>query len=73
MSEAVHFVGFRGDEYNRARRVFGDPDFVHIGWDRRARRDIADGDTVIFARGEHNQQPGERNFNDINEPPSHGG
>lgn len=61
----THFVGFRGDEYNRARRVFGDPDFVHIGWDRRARRDIADGDRVVFARGAHDQPPAARNFNDI--------
>lgn len=64
---AVHFVGFRGDEYHRARRVFGDPDFIHIGWDRRARREIADGDLILFARGPHDQAPAERNFDDIRE------
>lgn len=32
---ALHFVGFRGDEYIRAQRVFRRPDFVHIGWDLR--------------------------------------
>jgi len=26
-----------------------------------------DGDTVVFARGEHDQQHAERNFNDIKE------
>lgn len=45
----LHFVGFRGDEYNRAIRVFGKPDFIHMAWDRRAQREIAEGDTVIFA------------------------
>lgn len=62
---AVHFVGFRGDEYHRARRVFGTPDFIHIGWDCRARREIADGDTIVFARGPHDQEPAARNFDDI--------
>ncbi len=62
---AVHFVGFRGDEYARACRVFGAPDFVHLGWDRRARREIADGDLVVFAKGPHDQQFSAKNFNDI--------
>ncbi len=48
----LHFVWFRGDEYNRACRVWGKPDFIHIGWDRRAAREIAKGDTVVFARGD---------------------
>lgn len=45
----LHFVGFRGEEYWSAVRVWGLPDFYHRGWDTRARREIADGDTVIFA------------------------
>ena len=44
----VHFVGFRGDEYWRACRVFGAPDFIHIRHDLRMRREVADGDTVVF-------------------------
>lgn len=40
---AVHFVGFRGDEYRSAVKVWGEPDFIHLGWDRRARREIVDG------------------------------
>jgi hypothetical protein len=49
---AVHFVGFRGDEYTRAVRVFGQPDFFHYHWDVRAAYsgEIAIGDIVIFAR-----------------------
>lgn len=66
---ALHFVWFRGDEYLRAVRIWGVPDFIHRGWDRRARREIVAGDTVIFARGEHDQSPAERNFNDIDEGP----
>jgi hypothetical protein len=61
----VHFVWFRGDEYHRARRIWGTPDFIHMGWDRRARREIAPVDVVIFARGPHDQMPADRNFNDI--------
>lgn len=62
---AVHFVWFRGDEFHRAMRIWGRPDFIHIGWDRRAAREIADGDTVVFARGEHDQLPAARNFSDL--------
>ena len=45
---AVHFVGFRGDEYWSAVKVFGKPDFVHLINDRRMRGDFAEGDVVIF-------------------------
>lgn len=65
---AVHFVWFRGNEYLSAVRVWGRPDFIHQGWDRRARREIADCDTVVFAQGPHDQAPVERNFDDIIEP-----
>ena len=68
MSAAVHFVWFRGEEYVRACRVWGKPDFIHMGWDRRSRRDIDfDCDTIIFARGEHDQPYAPRNFDDIRE------
>lgn len=65
---ALHFVGFRGDEYVRAQRVFGRPDFIHIGWDLRAQREIAPGDVVVFARGSADQAPSTRSFSDIIEP-----
>lgn len=65
---AVHFVWFRGEEYRSAVKVWGEPDFVHLGWDRRARREIVEGDTVVFARGEHDQPHAERNFNDVRNP-----
>ena len=62
---ALHFVGFRGDEYVRAQRVFGRTDFVHIGWDLRAQREIAPDDVVVFARGSADQVPQARSFPDI--------
>jgi hypothetical protein len=62
---ALHFVGFRDDRYHNAVRVWGKPDFYHFTWDRRAQRDIAPGDTVIFATGDAFKEPGRFNGNDI--------
>ena len=67
MEPVVHFVGFRGDEYVRAMRVFGRPEYIHRGWDLRARREIAEGDVVVFAKGEFDQQPRVMSFNDLDE------
>lgn len=64
----LHFVGFRGDEYTSARRVWGRPDFFHLGWDLRAQREIATGDVVVFAKGDAGQEPRQRSFPDIVEP-----
>lgn len=46
---AVHFVGFRGEEYQSAVRIWGVPDFYHRVWDQRAQCEIAESDTVVFA------------------------
>jgi len=62
---ALHFVGFRGDEYLSARRIWGRPDFFHLGWDLRAQREIAPGDVVVFARGPADQAPQVRSFPDV--------
>jgi hypothetical protein len=51
----VHYVGFRGDEYLRAKRIWGGPAFIHRRFDRRAQRDIGPNDTVIFATGDDTQ------------------
>lgn len=63
----VHYVGFRGDEFVRARRLFGGPVFVHRKWDRRAQREIAPEDTVIFAKGDDAQPLARHNGNDYDE------
>lgn len=44
----VHFVGFRGDNYQNAVRVFGAPHFVHRDYDARVFTEVADGDVVVF-------------------------
>ncbi|USM11524.1 hypothetical protein vBCbaSRXM_79 [Citromicrobium phage vB_CbaS-RXM] len=67
----LHFVGFRGEEYWSAVKVWGKPGMIHGGWDRRAQRDVCyECDTVIFATGDENQPVREFNFNDIKEPAS---
>ena len=60
---AVHFVGFRGDEFNRAMAIFGPPDFVHRYLDRRMMDDVAPWDTVVFANGAERRFH-EHTFND---------
>ena len=64
----MHFVGFRDERYFTAVRVFGLPDFIHRGWDLRARREIAPGDVIVFAEGGEWQEPRRRSFNDLDEP-----
>jgi len=64
---ALHFVGFRGDEYLSALRVFGPPDFVHIGWDTWARQEVMPGDVAVFARGTFEDEPSRYSFPDLRE------
>lgn len=54
-SPCVHYVGFRDDRYLTAFRIWGGPAFIHRWWDQRARREIAEEDTVIFADGDADQ------------------
>ena len=70
MEKAVHFVGFKDprvekdERYYRAVAVFGPPDFLHRGWDRRARREIMEGDVIVFANGDEHQEPSMWSFDD---------
>jgi hypothetical protein len=66
-ADMLHFVGFTGEEYLSACRVFGMPDFIHRGYDLRALREIAPGDTVIFATGHAGQAPRNKSFDDLRE------
>lgn len=53
--KAVHFVRFDGlhdQRFQSAIQVFGPPDFLHRVWDMRAKREIAKGDVVVFAKGD---------------------
>jgi len=63
----LHFVGFRGDEYTRAVRVFGVPDFIHIGWDRWAAQAVVPGDVAVFASGTENDKPSVYSYPDLRE------
>lgn len=48
----LHFVGFTDTaQFHRALRIWGQPDFIHRFWDRRATNEIMPGDLVIFATG----------------------
>ena len=67
MRKCIHFIGFRGEEYWSAVKVWGKPDFYHRGFDLRMWRDIADGDKLIFANGWETKGPTERTFPDIEE------
>lgn len=63
----LHFVGFRGEEYWSAVKVWGKPEFIHMRWDRRAMRDIGPDDIVIFATGDESQPFAKWNGDDIDE------
>lgn len=63
----VHFVRFPSlsdQRLQNAARAFGYPDFLHRHWDQRARREIADGDLVVFAKGDADQPVVPFNGND---------
>jgi hypothetical protein len=67
MTSIVHFVRFAGlhcQRYANAARVFGEPAMMHRRWDRRALRDVAPGDVVVFAKGEADQSMVEHNGDD---------
>jgi hypothetical protein len=49
----VHFVGFSGDEYYRAARVWGMPDFVHAWHDARMYGDVGPNDVIVFGPKAH--------------------
>lgn len=61
----IHFVGFRGDEYLSAVKVWGKPDFFHRVFDDRVRfgGEVADGDIVVFANG-FDKKPTKFTFDD---------
>ena len=64
MNRAVHFVGFRGDEFVSAVRAFGQPDFFHRVFDSRAVAEFMDGDVVVFANGSEDRFKENFSWND---------
>lgn len=67
----IHFVGFKDDRYWNVVKVWGKPDFYHIWFDKRALRDFGPDDIVIFATGEHDQEPKKHNAPDMIHGPIH--
>ena len=51
-AQCIHYVGFRDDRFWNAYRIFGGPRFIHRWWDKRAQREIAPNDIVIFAEAD---------------------
>lgn len=64
IKQAVHFVGFRGREYISAVKIWGKPDFIHYVNDSRMRREMWEGDIVIFANGRESR-PTDYNASDL--------
>lgn len=65
----VHFVGFRGEEYNNAVKIWGKPDFFHYVNDPRFRFGGEvdwENDIVIFAKGCESRNSS-FSFNDSNQ------
>lgn len=63
----VHFIGFRDPQrWANAVSIWGEPHFVHHVWDRRAAREIAEGDVVVFAKYDP-ERPSEFSYDDSNE------
>ena len=48
----LHFVGFKGDAYWSAVKIWGMPYYIHRWNDKRLWTEVAKGDTVIFAFSE---------------------
>lgn len=64
---ALHFVRFddnHGRQFWSAVQIFGRPHFMHRKWDQRAHREIADGDTIVFAKGDETQPVSQFNGDD---------
>lgn len=62
----LHLIGFRGDEYLSAMRVWGwMPVMIHRVHDLRAHRDIGENDVVLFANKEREDVIREINAPDV--------
>lgn len=64
----IHFVGFRGEEYWSAVKIWGKPDFFHLGYDNRMKRLVDNGDLIVFANGYEARGPQFYSYPDIVEP-----
>lgn len=64
----LHFVGFRGEEYWSAVKVFGLPDVIHFTWDMRALREVGEDDVIVFANKDYERLGvSQYNYDDSNQ------
>ena len=69
MPRTVHYVGFRGDEFTRAERLFGGPVMIHRHNDIRTQSEIdPDVDLVIYANDEREENVRPRPSVDVTGP-----
>lgn len=62
----LHLVGFRGEEYWSARKIWWDlPVMIHRVHDRRMQRDVGENDVVVFANSEREDVLREFNGDDV--------
>lgn len=61
---AVHFAGFRGEEYWSAVKISGVPDFLHNGWEHYAMHAISPRTGRVFVKGEWTQDPTQDGYPD---------
>lgn len=48
LDRQVHFVGFRGEEYWSAVKVWGTPQWIHKDYDARVFTEVGKNDVVVF-------------------------
>lgn len=63
---ALHFIGFKGNEFNSAVKIWGRPDFIHRNWDVRAKfgGEIHPNDILVFAKGTEYDEPNPYSYDD---------
>lgn len=69
MPRTVHYIGFRGDEYARALRIFGGPVMIHRVNDIRTQSEIdPEVDLAIYAGSEREERVREIPGTDVTGP-----
>ena len=51
--QCFHFVGFRGDEFARARRIWRGPYMIHMVMDDRVMTEVGPDDVVVIGPKGH--------------------
>jgi hypothetical protein len=69
MARTIHYIGFRGDEYTSAHRIFGGPVMIHRVNDIRTQSEIdPENDVAIYAGKEREDRVREIPGTDVTGP-----